>query len=301
MIKSVTVTNYLGDSIKLELARPELSGFVIKSITGIGPGEADINTTEISTNDGSVFNSAKKPERDIEINIKYLWKDTIEEARHLSYKYFPLKKKVTLLFETDDRTAEIEGYVKKNEPNIFSKTETTDIIIRCPDPFFYSAEKNTTVFSGIEPMFEFPFSNESLTESLIEISIIRNFTEKTIFYEGDSEIGVTITIHAMGEVSNITIYNTGTREVMRIDTSKIVQLTGSGIVAGDDIVISTVENHKFVHLIRGGITTNILNSLDRSSDWFQLTKGENVFAYVAEEGGTNLTFTIENRIVFEGV
>lgn len=301
MIKSVTVTNYLGYSIKLELARPELSGFVIKSITGIGPGDADINTTEISTNDGSIFNSAKLPERDIELNIKYLWKDTIEEARHLSYKYFPLKKKVTLLFETDNRIAEIDGYVKKNEPNIFNKSETTDIIIVCPDPFFYSAETNSTVFSGVEPMFEFPFSNESLTESLLEMSVIQNFTEKTIMYEGDAEIGVTITIHAMGEATNLTIYNTGTREVMRIDTNKIAQLTGSGIIAGDDIIICTVENHKRVTLIRGGVSTNILNSLDRSSDWFKLTKGENVFAYVAETGGTNLTFTIENRILYEGV
>lgn len=45
MIKSITVTNYLGDSIKLELARPEESGFVVKSVTGLGPGSANINTT----------------------------------------------------------------------------------------------------------------------------------------------------------------------------------------------------------------------------------------------------------------
>lgn len=32
MIKSVTVTNYLGDSVKLELMRPEKSGFIVKSI-----------------------------------------------------------------------------------------------------------------------------------------------------------------------------------------------------------------------------------------------------------------------------
>ena len=49
MIRAVTFTNYLGDSIRLDLARPEESGFIIKSVTGLGPGKANINTTEIAT------------------------------------------------------------------------------------------------------------------------------------------------------------------------------------------------------------------------------------------------------------
>ena len=63
-------------------------------------------------------------------------------------------------------------------------------------------------------------------------------------YSGDAEIGVTITIHAIGEARNITIYNTGTREVMRIDTDKMKAFTGSGIVAGDEITICTVKREK---------------------------------------------------------
>ena len=39
MIRAVTFTNYLGDSIRLDLARPEESGFIIKSVTGLGPGK----------------------------------------------------------------------------------------------------------------------------------------------------------------------------------------------------------------------------------------------------------------------
>ena len=57
-------------------------------------------------------------------------------------------------------------------------------------------------------------------------------TENVITYKGDTEIGVTIHIHAIGEAENITIYNTGTREIMRIDTTKLESLTGSGIIAG---------------------------------------------------------------------
>ena len=285
MIRAVTFTNYLGDSIRLDLARPEESGFIIKSVTGLGPGKANINTTEIATNDGSLFNSSRMPSRNIVISLAYMWKDSIEDVRQLSYKYFPIKKKLTMLIETDNRQAEIEGYVESNDPTIFSKDEGSDISIVCPNPFFYSAGKdgiNTTIFYGVEALFEFPFSNESLKDPLLEM-------------------GVTITIHAIGEASNITIYNTGTREVMRIDTDKLEKFTGSGIIAGDEINICTVKGNKSITLLRNGKTTNILNCLDKNADWFQLAKGDNIFAYTAEYGSTNLQFKIENRIVYEGV
>ena len=161
MIRAVTFTNYLGDSIRLDLARPEESGFIIKSVTGLGPGKANINTTEIATNDGSLFNSSRMPSRNIVISLAYMWKDSIEDVRQLSYKYFPIKKKLTMLIETDNRQAEIEGYVESNDPAIFSKDEGSDISIVCPNPFFYSAGKdgiNTTIFYGVEALFEFPFS-----------------------------------------------------------------------------------------------------------------------------------------------
>lgn len=304
MIKSITVTNYLGDTLKMELSRPHLSGFIITSVTGLGPGKANINTTEISTNDGSLYNSSRVPNRNIVISLRYLWTNSIEDARQMSYKYFPIKKKLRLLIETDNRLAEIDGYVESNEPEIFSKEEGADISIICPYPFFYSADGDgmqTTVFSGVEPMFEFPFSNESLSDPLLEMGEIHNRTDNVVIYNGDVETGIIITIHAMGEASGITIYNTLTREIMEIDTDKIATLTGSGIIAGDDIIISTVKGNKYAKLIRAGDEINILNCMDKNTDWFQLSKGDNVFVYTAETGTTNLQFKIENRLVYEGV
>ena len=300
MIKSVIVTNYLGESIKLILGEPEKSGFLIKSITGLGSGKADINTTKLSAIDGSAFNSAKVNERNIVITIIFLEKDTIEDARQLTYKYFPIKKPLELLIETDNRYCYVKGYVENNDPNIFSQQEQTQISIICPDPYFYSAGetgKNVTVFSGIEPDFSFPFCNESLSEKMLCMGIIQNKTEEVVTYNGDSEIGILITIHAVGSAKMVSIYNTGTREVMKIDTDKLKALTGSWIITGDDIIISTVKRNKYIHLIRSGKEYNVLNCLGKNSDWFSLTKGDNIFAFVAEEGSNNLQFKIENRVV----
>lgn len=302
MIYSITVINYLGDSIELELTRPDKSGFIIESITGLGPGKANINSTEMSTADGSLFNSARVPSRNIVISVRYLWKQTIEDARQLSYKYFPLKRKVTLVIKTDNRTSMITGYVESNEPNIFSKEESADISIVCPDPFFYSAYgEQITTFGAVEPMFEFPFSNESLTQPLLEFSRLQPNIERNIVYEGDFEIGVTITVRAYGEASNITIYDITKRQTLRINTDVIESIMGSPIKDGDEIIICTVRGSKSAKFVRDGATTNILNAIDRTSDWFQLSKGSNVFACTAETGQNDLQFVIQNKIAYEGV
>lgn len=301
------ITNYLGDRIKLDLREPEVSGFLIKSVTGLGPVKATVNTTEVVTNDGSMFNSARLSQRNIVFQIVFVdtvYGETIEDVRQKSYKYFPAKKNVEIIIETDNRYVRTSGYVESNEPNIFSSQEGTSISIICPDPFFYSAGEdgnNVTDFYSIDPMFEFPFSNESLTEPLLVFGEIQIKTEGVITYYGDAEIGVTIYIHAIGSASNINIYNTETREVMKIDTVKLQKLTGKGIVASDDIVINTSKGDKSITLIREGVSYNILNCLDKNTDWFTLAKGDNIFAFTADSGVTNLQFRIENKVIYEGV
>lgn len=307
MIYSIVVTNYLGDRIKLELGKPDVSGFLIKSITGLGPAKANVNTTEVSTNDGSLFNSARLSQRNIVLDMVFIntvYGESIEDLRQKSYKYFPLKKSVELTIETDNRYVKTTGYVESNEPNIFSSQEGTQISIICPDPYFYSAGEdgnNVTNFYSIDPIFEFPFSNESLDEPLLVFGEIQIKTEGVITYHGDSEIGVMIYIHAIGPATNINIYNTETREVMRINTEKISSLTGKGIVASDDIVINTAKGEKSITLIRGGVSYNILNCLDKNTDWFTLAKGDNIFAFTADSGVTNLQFRVENKVIYEGV
>lgn len=307
MIYSIVVTNYLGDRIKLELGKPDVSGFLIKSITGLGPAKANVNTTEVSTNDGSLFNSARLSQRNIVLDMVFIntvYGESIEDLRQKSYKYFPLKKSVELTIETDNRYVKTTGYVESNEPNIFSSQEGTQISIICPDPYFYSAGEdgnNVTNFYSIDPMFEFPFSNESLDEPLLVFGEIQIKTEGVITYHGDSEIGVMIYIHAIGPATNINIYNTETREVMRINTEKISSLTGKGIVASDNIVINTAKGEKSITLIREGVSYNILNCLDKNTDWFTLAKGDNIFAFTADIGVTNLQFRVENKVIYEGV
>ena len=304
MIKSVTITNHLDESIKLDLFNPEESGFIIKSIEGLGPVKANINFKELATNDGSIDNSARLSSRNIVMSLQFMESPTIEETRLKSYKYFPIKRNIKFLIETDSRICETIGRVETNVPTIFSNAEGCQISILCSNPYFYSAGENgtnQTIFYGTDPLFEFPFSNESLTEDLIEFGSIENRTEGTIYYDGDAEIGITIQIHAVGEAEGLVIYNTKTREIMRINDDKLKSLMGSGIQAGDEITITTSRGEKGIYMLRSGVTTNILNSLEKPIKWFQLSKGDNTFAYTASAGLTNLQFRIENKVIYEGV
>ena len=305
MIYSVTVTNYVGDSIKLDLRKPNDTGFLIYNIEGIGPGKANINTTEISTSDGSKFNVARLSQRNIVFSIMFTstaLNETIEQIRHKTYKYFPLKKEVELIFETEEREVRITGYVESNEPTIFSSSEGTQISIICTDPFFYSVKENTiTNFYPVEPLFEFPFSNESLYEKRIQFGRIRDVIEGVIKYEGDTEIGIIIYIRATGPASDITITNVKTREVMKIDTDKIGTITGKPLQDKDDIIINTMKGNKSIVLMREGKTYNILNCLDKNTDWFTLSKGENVFGFAANTNQANLQFSVENMVIYEGI
>lgn len=305
MIKTITITNYLKESVTITLTElfPE-HGMIIEEIEGLGPPKADINMTELATTDGELFNSSRLNGRNIVIHLRLSAAPDIESSRQRCYKYFPIKKPVDFLIDLDHRTARTTGYVESNEPDIFSKEEGMVISLLCDFSYFYSAGPdgtNTTIFYGTESMFEFPFSNESLTENLIEFGSIENEVEKTIIYNGDSETGIVITIHAIGEVGNITIYNTGTREIMIINSEIIKEMTGKGIIAGDEIIISTIRRHKSVQLLRGGYYRNILNAIEKNSAWFQLSKGDNIFAYEAEYGSENLQFKIENQVLYEGV
>lgn len=301
MIKSVTVTNHLDQSLTMELTRPELSGFIITKIDGLGPVNATINTTDMATTDGALYNSARVSTRNIVLSVRYLG-TLIEDIRQLSYKYFPVKKKVNLVIETDNRSLSIDGYVESNEPDIFSQEESADISIVCAFPYFNAANHvQTTVFSGVEPQFEFPFSNESLTQPMLNMGEILTLEYNTVQYTGDVETGMTISIHATGTVTGLSIYNVDTRETMKIDTDKLEALTGDVIIARDDIIICTEKGNKSVTLIRDGESINILNCLDKGSNWFQLSKGDNVFGYTAESGTSNLQFKIENKVLYEGV
>jgi len=301
MIEKIIVTNHLGDTITMEMRFPESSGFLIRSVGGLGPSKAEINQMEVSVLDGSFFNSSRVVSKDITLELGFLEEPTIETVRQKSYKYFPIKKPVKLEIVTSNRTAYIYGHVESNEPNIFSKQQTTIIVIKCQSAYFLASDSGNVFFGSLNPVFEFPFSNESLVDPLINFGDIVYETSHNIYYTGDADVGMVFNIHSSGLVSGLTIYKPAAGQSISLDSAIITSITGADISAGDDIILSTIVGGKYVKLIRGGIEYNILNALGKFPNWFKLERGDNLFSYSATLGETYLQFGISFNIVYEGM
>lgn len=304
MINSIKITNYRNESLEITLREAVPShGLLVTGIDGLGPVKATVNMKDNSLVDGSKYNSARAQKRNIVINFRFNEAPTIEDTRQITYKYFPLKKRIRFQVNTDNRNLYTYGYVESNEPDIFSDKEGCKISILCEDAYWHMVDAlAASTVSVVNPKFEFPFENNSVTEKLIEFGEIEVRQECNIFYEGDVETGVVIKGHAFGTVKNVTIFNLATRGRIRIDTDIIETLTGSGIISGDTIIINTNNGQQNIQLLRAGVYYNILNAIDKKTiEWFVITKGDNLFSYIADEGETNFILEFQNDILYEGV
>lgn len=302
MLKRVYVTNDTGDSLEIGLKSPEKSGFLITDISGLGPVNAAINTSSISSRDGVFFNSARKSSRNIVFTFKLIGTETgktIEDVRFESYKYFPVKKNIQMIFETDTATVYTNGYIEKNEPDIFSKKETISVSVICPDPFFRAIDDQVTVFNGVSENFEFPYENE--VGSRMDYGYIIQYTENNIAYTGSDEPGITIYMHFLATATGVAIYNTRTKEFMKLDDDRITAIKGSTLSAGDDLVICTSKGHKSITLTSAGEIYNLLNALTKDSSWLYLDLGDNMFAFDAATGKYQTQLKATNEILYEGI
>ena len=163
MIKTVSVVNQFGDEISTNFVGAYEAPYVITKIEGHGPVEADINLTQLATNDGAMYNSARVGERVISLTLAVVAQPgkTIEHARRWIYKTYAVKNRVEMAFTTDTGTYIMTGYVEKCEPDIFEKIAKVKITIVCPDPYFYAPAKTIKSFSNVKGGFEFPFADNA--------------------------------------------------------------------------------------------------------------------------------------------
>lgn len=305
MIKSVTITNPNGEELTINLndTEPE-SGLFITEIEGLGPVKADINMTTLAAKDGSKYNSSRANGRNVVLHVRYIYASSVEDVRLLSYRYFPLKKRITFHVETDNRIAEVDGYIESNDPDIFSPETSANISIVCESAWLKDASDNGIQiidFSDIVSLFEFEFEDDQSSSPTIEFSSVELKRENVITYLGDTDNGIIMKIFFAGPVTDPVIYNVETREQIKINSSKVSAVVGSDIQSGDEIIINSIQNQKSIRLLRDGKSYNILNALDVNASWLVLHPGDNIISYTATSGELNMMFEIESQILLQGV
>lgn len=306
MFKSVTVTNHIGDSLELPLEWPNDAGLLISNIDGITPGNVQINSQDYAMLDGGVYNSSRMQTRNITIEMYYGFSPHIESARHRAYRYFPVKSEVRLDFKTDERNLSIWGYVESNETDIFSEQEKGLVSIVCPDPYFYERETKIYELGETTKEFEFPFSNESLTDPLICFGDFGVKNAYMIDYQGDIDVGVEIRVRFLKEqtVPKITLFDVTHNQKLVIDFEAIKEKTSVSVIGQyAEIVISSIRGNKDVYWERYGKQTSVIAAFDvQNFPWFYLTPGINMFGFEADDQYLDeFVVTIEHRGAYGGV
>ena len=300
MLKSISVTNDLEKTMDIKLSEMDDSGLLLANIVGLGPGKAEIKMAEIVSLDGGMIVGGRLPIRNIILTFFFMFDPIIEDSRQRTYVYFPIKRRIRLEFHTDNRDVFIDGTVESNEPIIFSEQTGTQISVLCEDPYFKSVEETEVMFSGTKSQFMFPFSNPVGLKKLVMSQLIFR-TEENVYYDGATDTGVIISIFCRGPVGTITIYQISTRQQITISKQKIIENSGAQLNTGDRLIISSIRGDRYVRLIRNGIITNVLNVLERGSDWLVLENGDNIFAFDADEGLQSLEISLAFNNLYEGV
>lgn len=312
MIHMIVATNPKNESLYMPLSYPEKSGINVINVTGVTPIGGEIYITPFGSIDGGLFAGSRVPSRNIVLTLGMYPKEnddgtigSIEDSRRILYNFFRIKDPLNLVFQTDTRILQVNGYVESVDVDIFSEKETATVSVICVDPWFHSSTYNSVGFSGIRAEFEFPFESVEggkTYNELIEFGYISVDTRTDVFYEGDIKIGFKIHMSFLGtEFHNIYLYNMDTRERINIYTDQIEALTDTPLDAGDELYISTISGEKTCYLLRNGIFTNAISIIDKNSSWFQLTKGNNVFAFASDYGVENIVMDITFENAYGGI
>jgi len=263
--------NSRGDIITLT---GQESNYQILSIIGLNPPSAHLNTSSVSGMDGAMYNSGRLNTRNIVITAKI--NGDVEENRQNLYRYCPTKEKVRFYFKNNNRDVYIDGYVDSVECDLFTNDERMQISIICPHPYFMDTSETQVDGSSITGLFTFPFtinlgSPIPFSEYILDATI-------NLYNDSDDQIGTLIDIDVNASVNEIQILNTGNGDRFTLSYA---------FVAGDHITINTIKCQKSVMLMRDGISQNIFSAMQKGSVFFQLSSGDNFFAYTVDGSTLN--------------
>lgn len=277
------VKNHRGEMLTLT----NNPNYTVYKIEGLSPPQSTVNSSVNTTSDGSVINAVRLNSRNIVIYVAM--EGNVETNRINLYKYFPVKKTVTLYYANGTRDVCINGVVEIIECDFFTNKQVAQISILCPKPYFKAVEDNSSSFSDISSLFEFPFA---ISAEGVEISAITHNIRKSIVNVGDTDTGAIINLFATGAVVNPIIYDVLKRTKMALNFT---------MQTSDNIIINTNFGEKSIKLIRNGITTDIMGYLSKDSNWITLEAGDNLFTYDCESGNSSLDITFTTSVLYAGV
>lgn len=276
--------NERGDSLEISYH----SKLVPEVVTGLDSVDNTILSTESFSSDGLSVNGTKVKERNVVING--LINGDKQSTKEKMLRFFNPKQKLQLKYVREEDERLINCYVEKTPAFSYNGAYRFVVSFICPKPYWYSQEIKTDIAQWVGA-FEFPLEIPEETGILMgyrEPSVIVNVNNTS-----DNPAPMKLEFRAVGTLTNPTILNVETQEFIKIERE---------MVAGDVITLSTEKGSEYVRLTRGGVVSNIFNSLTLDSNpHFEIDVGDNLIRYDADTNVDNLEVSIYFTPQFVGV
>lgn len=306
MIRTVWTTNPSGETLVLNLrSSQEDLGLLIFNLTGLGPPKATVNAQGGPNFHGTRVSSVRTDYRNLVLTLAVVGSavDVEEAAKQLVYKHFPIGQLITFGILTDRKNVYLDAIVESNEFNQFAQVENAVISLYCSNPYFIDITDRIVDIGGdsVNPLFEFPFSNESLSVDLLEFGSVETLPTGYISYGGEVKTGADILLAFTGAVGDVTITNSNGTQEMTLDFADAETYFGSAVQSGDQVFLNTRVGEKSAYFVRGGVWFNMLNGVGIDDDWIDIRPGSNVIIINATSGVANINTTITYQNLYEGV
>ena len=273
------------DGFFLDFTERGFGPFLLTDADGLYESKNTVYVSENSMIDGATYQGSVAKYRDIELTLTDIG-DYVANRNALN-RLFKEKSKGTLIFwEGDASPRKIDYYVEKFNSSGEDPFREHEISLICPDPFFYDIDGSEEAMASWVSAFTFPFSS---TSAGFVFGYQSNEKIKTIQNDiAEDNIGVTITITCMGNVTNPSITH--------IETGDRISIGHAGkpfeIVTGDVVTITTATGNKHVTLTHDGQTSEVNHYLTEDSIFVQLMRGSNSFGFNADSGLNNMSISI---------
>ena len=264
----ITCTSENGRQAVISNGLP-LSAYWLDHVDGLDGGENTINTVKGSGQAGETFISMSPNKRLITIFGQLL--DCSEASKSALKRAYNIGYGGNFVYQYNSFIANIDYKVKRGVI-IEKDTPNFSVVLECPDPYFkigsgaYEQWIEIAAWSGgLEFDFEIPEEGIGFEERQPSLT-------KSVYNEGDADVGLKIRFRASGDLENPSIVHVGRQETLTLDMA---------LLAGDEVIVSTVAMRKSAVLNRGGVKTNVINKL-KGLPWLKIYPEDNLIRYNAD-------------------
>lgn len=262
--------------------------FELAHADGLTDVAADISAATTSGMDGDKVNSITAQPRGIILDLRIKHNASVEEAKRYILQTIKHKQTGRLVMYRDGMNIDIFGVVEAISMPRHSERVTMQVTLHCSEPYWQDVENVLLEISRVIDMHYFPldvgglaFPAEGVVMGEYDLNMTRTYTN-----DGDAECGMIITIIAVANVKNPTIY--------KPDGSFIG--VNDNLVSGDEVIINT--NHGEKSITKNG--ANILSKIKPGSKFIQLETGDNTLTIGSDDdtaGNMYFTLAFKRRFV----